>query len=187
MDLETDDPVAGNEFDPDDLMPTGESIGCAPSLPLSHHSTPAGQYQALVAARLAEQELLTPIDRISQRLDLGAFQTACRQIQAQANALNLPDVSEILNSFKSWLFTREVPDEPTNSDVHWREAHALGPPWTGLARIGLRYCSIGTSEADVERVIGEQRQIQGSFGGNFGTETLHARLVLRHQHPSSET
>jgi hypothetical protein len=36
-------------------------------------------------------------------------------------------------------------------------------------------------------VIGEQQQIQGPFGVNFGTETLHARLVLRHQHPSSDT
>jgi hypothetical protein len=131
---------------------------------------------------LDEQEALTPIERVSQRLDLGAFRTACQQIQVQANSFNLPNAENSLTAFTSWVFTRDVYDAPTNSNLHWREVHALGPPWIGLARIGLRFTSSGTSEADVERMIGEQQQIQGDFGVNYGTETLHARLVLRHQH-----
>jgi hypothetical protein len=182
LDMEQDGPIPGGEFNPDDLMPIGETASGSAAVPLSHHGTAASRYQALVAALLEEQALLTPVECVSQRLDAGAFQIACKQIQDQADSLSLPDARNIVSAFRAWLFARNVPDEPVNPDAHWRELHARGPAWTALARIGLRYASIATSEADVERVIGEQQQIQGPSGVNFGTETLHARLVLRHHH-----
>jgi hypothetical protein len=43
-----------------------------------------------------------------------------------------------------------------------------------------RYASIGTSEAPAERLLSEQKDIQGPHGVNFGIEKLHARLVGRH-------
>jgi hypothetical protein len=44
----------------------------------------------------------------------------------------------------------------------------------------MSYTSMGTSEAEVERRLEEQQDSQG----RYGTETLHARLVLRHEHPN---
>jgi hypothetical protein len=82
---------------------------------------------------------------------------------------------------REWLFTASIPDVPELPEPHGREVHARNPEWKDLARIGVRCANMGVSEPDVEKLIGEQQQIQGPHGVNFGTDTLHARLVLRHQ------
>jgi hypothetical protein len=46
---------------------------------------------------------------------------------------------------------------------------------------------MGTSEAEVERLLREQKHVQGMHDKNYGTETLHARLVLRHDDLSETT
>jgi hypothetical protein len=113
-------------------------------------------------------------------LDAGAYQIAKREISAMASALGMA-VDMLIKRFDEWLFTLNVPDAPTDPHCHWREVHSISPDWTELARISLRYASIGTNEASVERLIGEQKPIQGPHGVNYGTETPHAHLVLRHE------
>jgi hypothetical protein len=57
----------------------------------------------------------------------------------------------------------------------------MAPEWREMARIGVTYASIETSEAFLDRLLGEQKEIQGHHGVNFGTETFQARLVLRYE------
>jgi hypothetical protein len=47
--------------------------------------------------------------------------------------------------------------------------------------IDVRYAPVATSEADVEKILGEQPELQGAYGVNYGADTLHAQLVLRHE------
>jgi hypothetical protein len=129
---------------------------------------------------LEEQSNMEVSERLAARLDRGAFQMACSQIRHMASALQLnPD--EIEARFRAWLFTAEVPDAPTITDSHWREVHSIDEKWVGMARIGVRYASIATSEAEVERLFRERQDVQGMHGVNFGTHTLDARLVLRYE------
>jgi hypothetical protein len=97
-----------------------------------------------------------------------------------ASALDL-NRDQIGEKLMRGLFTDEIPNAPITSDLHWRRIHAIDETWTGLARIGVRYASIATSEADVGRRLGEQKDVQGFHGVNFGSQTLHARLVSRYE------
>jgi hypothetical protein len=84
--------------------------------------------------------------------------------------------------FRCWMFKGQVPDILTDEDIHWRTVHALGDKWKDLARIGVRYAAMATSEAEVERLFSVQKNGQGILGVNFGTATLDARLFLRYEH-----
>jgi hypothetical protein len=97
-----------------------------------------------------------------------------------ARALGM-DADQITVKLPDWLFTLEILDAPTIPDLHSREVHAKHPDWRDFARIGVCYASIATSEADIERILGEQQELQGAHGVNYGTNTLHAQLVLRHE------
>jgi hypothetical protein len=145
--------------------------------------TRVGQQRADFSKALEQQYAATVNERLSTRLDVGAFHTAQRQVREMASALGM-EADNVANQLGEWLFTLEIPDAPTIPDLHWRDVHARHPKWRDLARIGIRYASIATSEAAVERILGEQQEVQGLHGVNYGTETLHARLVLRHAvHP----
>jgi hypothetical protein len=50
--------------------------------------------------------------------------------------------------------------------MHWREANAISEKWRDLARIGVRYASLATSEAAVERLLG------GREGGRMFRERM---------------
>jgi hypothetical protein len=113
-------------------------------------------------------------------LDTGAFHIAKGEIRQMATTLGM-DADQIVVKLRDWLFTLEIPDASTIRDLHWREVHARHPDWRDFARIGMHYASVTTSEADVERILGVQPELQGVHGANCETATLHARLVLRHE------
>jgi hypothetical protein len=138
------------------------------------------QQRAAFREALRCQQILSFGDRLGHGLDVGVFPVACEEIRKTSAALSM-NAAHIEEKFPEWLFTDHVPQTSVNSDAHWREVHAMGADWRDLARIGVRYASIGTSEADVERLLREQKDIQGLHGVNYGTETLHARLCLRHE------
>jgi hypothetical protein len=97
-----------------------------------------------------------------------------------ASPLDLkPD--QIEEKLMRWLFTDEISNASTRSDLHWRRVHAIDETWTGLARIGVQYASMATSEADVERRLGEQKDVQGFHGVSSRTQNLHTRLVLKYE------
>jgi hypothetical protein len=142
-------------------------------------STRVAQQRADFDQELTRQRALNLADRLNQSLEMGAFCMAIKRVKHMAEALGI-DQNELEIRLREWLFTQSVPDIQGCPDQHWREVHAQSPAWRNLARIGVRYATIGTSEAEVERLIGEQQEIQGQHGVNFGTDTLHARLVVRH-------
>jgi hypothetical protein len=177
--------------------PDADDIGPSPEAPIEEVQIPAesfsdvandppvpltrvGQQRAEFAMALDQQWATTINERLCSRLDTGAFHIAQAQVRQMAGALGM-DPDEASDKLGEWLFTLEIPDAPTIPDLHWREVHARHPKWKDLARIGIRYASMATSEATVERILGEQQEVQGAHGVNYGTETLHARLVLRHE------
>jgi hypothetical protein len=129
---------------------------------------------------LNKQLSMTLSERFLEPLDEGAFHIALRKVKEMATTLGM-DPERIEKRFRKWLFTNQVPDAPTIANLHWREVHAIGEKWHDLARIGVRYASLATSEADVERLLGEREDVQGAHGVNFGTQTLDARLALRYE------
>jgi hypothetical protein len=45
---------------------------------------------------------------------------------------------------------------------------------------------MGTSEAEVDRRLCEQKDLQGRHGVNFGTQVLHSHLAIRYaEYPNS--
>jgi hypothetical protein len=129
---------------------------------------------------LENQFAATINERFSARLDMGAFHIAKHEGRQMAMTLGM-DADQITVKFRDWLFILEIPDAPTVPDLHSREVRARHPDLRDFVGIGVRYVSAVTSEADVERILGEQQELQGTHGVNYGTDTLHARLVLRHE------
>jgi hypothetical protein len=124
---------------------------------------------------------LTPSERLAARLDDGAWNVAVSRVREVAADLEMVP-ERVGKKFRSWLFKGKVPDCPTEADLHWRTVHALGAVWEDLARIGVRYAAMATSEAEVERLLSVQKDVQGIHGVHFGTATLDARLFLRYEH-----
>jgi hypothetical protein len=63
-------------------------------------------------------------------------------------------------------------------DLLWRKVHGRDPEHQMLAHIALRFITLGTREADVERLLSRQRAIQGQHETNSRTDMLHARFSL---------
>jgi hypothetical protein len=108
--------------------------------------------------------------RLSTRLDAGTFHITLDETTEMPQSLGL-DVMHIERSLRQLLFTLDVPDAPTNPELHEREVHARGPQWKDLARIGLRFASTATSEAEVERLLREQQDIHGLHAMGHHLET----------------
>jgi hypothetical protein len=78
--------------------------------------------------------------------------------------------------------SRVLLDPPTIPDLHWRGVRARHSESKDLAGIWMPSVPIAASEADVEG-LGEQQDVQKPDGVNFGMETFHSHLVLRHEIP----
>jgi hypothetical protein len=65
------------------------------------------------------------------------------------------DVDQIAVKPRDWFLTLEIPDAPTIPNLHSREVHARHPDRRDFARISMHYALVATSEADVERILGE--------------------------------
>jgi hypothetical protein len=65
-----------------------------------------------------------------------------------------------------------------DSDVFWRRSHGLANEYKEISRVALRFITLGASEADGERLLSQQRAIQGIHGTNYQVETIHARIHL---------
>jgi hypothetical protein len=168
----------------EDPIPGGGRHQFAPLVPpldLSNRRlTHAAQQRSDFERAISAQQTLTVSEGLIETIERDSFTIALGRTNVIAAALDF-DVEHVEMGLREWLFTASILDGPELPDPHWREEYARNPEWKDLGRIGVRYASMRVSEADVERLIGEQQQIQGLHGVNFGTEMLHARLVLRHQ------
>lgn len=68
-----------------------------------------------------------------------------------------------------------------DSNRIWRRAHTY-KEWKTFSEISIIYSSLGTSEAEIERLISLHRVIVGDRSTNIGNETLQACLRL-YNHP----
>ena len=87
----------------------------------------------------------------------------------------------IEEKFRLWIYA-DRSDTPTkfsigqSPDTIWRRVPAFCEEWRQFADVSLRLVTIGTSEADCERSLSRQKDIQGLHTTNVRTETLETRL-----------
>ena len=87
----------------------------------------------------------------------------------------------IRERLRVWLFAprEETPtchDVAQSPDTIWRRVPANSEDWRSFAELALRFVTISTSEADCERMLSRQRDLQGLRTSSIRTELLDARL-----------
>jgi hypothetical protein len=133
--------------------------------------------------QVLEQEASTPIEeRLNRDLLAGVLQTAQEQIVQLCQPLGYPP-DDIVNLFHKWWQEADVGDHDLTPDDYWREYHGQSTALGRLAHIALRFVTLGCSEADIERLLSEQKHLQGIHGTNYRMDTLQAREVLRETRP----
>jgi hypothetical protein len=143
--------------------------------------TSGGQTFAKFREELESQRRLDLVSRLRQNVIDGIVPIAYRAIMDVAIPLQCK--RDVTKDFERWLFDADAPERPfpddsLNPNMYWRSMHAKGDQSHELSMIALRFISLAASEAEVERTLSLQKNIQGLHGTNYGTETLHARLVL---------
>jgi hypothetical protein len=103
---------------------------------------------------LSAEQTLTVNQQFSEMMERNAVTIALGRTKTIAATLDL-NAEHMEMGHREWLFTVSIPDVSELPDPHWREVHARNPEWKGLARVEVRYASMGISEADVERLIGD--------------------------------
>ena len=89
--------------------------------------------------------------------------------------------NDVEEKLRTWLYC-ERSDTPTRYTVGespntiWRRVPAVREDWRQFADVALRFVTMGTSEADCERSLSRQKDIQGLHTTNIRVETLEARL-----------
>ena len=110
-----------------------------------------------------------------------------RAFQSLASVGEMQGLDEeyIYNVFRSWLFSDRA-HSPTrlerrcSPDVIWRRAPAHEESWRGISMVALRYVTLGASEADCERSLSAQKNIQGLHTTKVGIDLLESRLRARY-------
>ena len=115
------------------------------------------------------------------------YQYAVQQISETATTLEI-DAQLANKLFDQWLFNKTstlsfssfISQDPS---IMWRKAIATNSDWKPLAIIALHFVSLGTSEADVERCVSIQRDMQiNKTRINLSTIKARMKLRLREQH-----
>jgi hypothetical protein len=100
------------------------------------------------------------------------------------------DVEFIEECFDKWLWedTRKLPFAKFlagDPDEMWRQAHKCAG-WSTFSNFALRFITIGTSEAEVERLISVQRDIAALKSVRVTPKMAMARLQMRLSRQRSE-
>ena len=109
-----------------------------------------------------------------------SFARACQELCRTGNILGL-DEKYVYSIFRSWVFD-DRDKTPTRWQVGmspndtWRQVPANCEEWRSFAELAIRFVTIGTSEADCERMLSRQKDIQGIRTNNIRAELLEARL-----------
>ena len=108
------------------------------------------------------------------------FAKACQELCRIGKILGL-DEQYVYRMFRSWVFDdrNQTPTKWqigfTPNDI-WRQVPANCEEWRSFAELAVRLVTIGTSEADCERMLSKQKDIQGIRTNNIRVELLEARL-----------
>jgi hypothetical protein len=128
--------------------------------------------------RLAEEFDVPLVDRLLRNLLDGILDCVQVPVDRLCQALAYP-TDEILTSFHERWADGSVEDQGQHPDAYWRQFHGHSDALGRFAHVALRFITLGCSEADIERLLSEQRHLQGVHGTHYRTDTLHAREVLR--------
>jgi hypothetical protein len=74
--------------------------------------------------------------------------------------------------------SEDWPIDAIDPDAFWRRSHGLGNEYKEISCVSLGFITLGPSEGTVERLLSQQKTIQGIHGINYQLETIHARLTL---------
>jgi hypothetical protein len=90
---------------------------------------------------------------------------------------------QTIQSFHNWIQTADETLRfsllgDRSPDTIWRNAHQYDD-WRDFAELAMRIVTLGTSEADVERIIRIHRDIASLKGTQYAHQTLRNRLQLR--------
>ena len=105
---------------------------------------------------------------------------ALAELTDMGRRLGVPP-NEVEEKFRTWIYCPRS-DSPTRYSVGespntiWRRVPAISEDWRQFADVALRFVTMGTSEADCERSLSRQKDIQGLHTTNIRVETLEARL-----------
>lgn len=105
---------------------------------------------------------------------------AFAEIERLGNILGI-DCNYLHKCFREWLY-EDRNDTPTKYEQGqspnsiWRRVPAVDGHWRDFAQIALRLVTIGTSEADCERSLSKQRDVQGLHANSIRTDLLEARM-----------
>lgn len=109
-----------------------------------------------------------------------SYSSACEELVRMGGILGV-DQDYMREKMAVWLFAprEETPtyhDIGHSPDTIWRRAPANCEHWRPFAEVALRFTTISTSEADCERMLSRQKDIQGIRTSNIRTQLLDARL-----------
>lgn len=148
----------------------------------------AGEISEDDDANPTENELLTRNELMALSLDARlnvdiykfSHAKALREIVRVGRLFGVEE-GYIQDKLSVWLYGRreENPTSPNvghSPDKIWRCVPASCEDWRQFAEIALRFVTISTSEADCERLLSRQRDIQGIRTSNIRAELLEALL-----------
>ena len=108
------------------------------------------------------------------------FSVAFTEIKRLGEILEI-DERYLYERYRTWVFERRS-DTPTcheigeSPDHIWRRVPAVDNGWRDFSEIALRLVTITTSEADCERSLSRQRDVQGIRTSVISTDLLEARM-----------
>lgn len=108
------------------------------------------------------------------------FSVAFTEIKRLGEILEI-DERYLYERYRTWVFERRS-DTPTCHEIGqcpdhiWRRVPAVDNGWRDFSQIALRLVTITTSEADCERSLSRQRDVQGIRTSVISTDLLEARM-----------
>ena len=98
------------------------------------------------------------------------------------NSLGATDAQSIVSQLHQWWFDLTLHDylaiqADDTTDYYWRRLIMVSET-NEIALACLRLSSIGTSEAEVERLFSIQKNMLSRTVTNLGTATLHHKCIL---------
>lgn len=142
----------------------------------------------ILSSNITFKETISELDKMSfkEKMKMNIYKELYREglktLESYSEILNInPEL--IIEQFDIWLF-----DDPTKHPfeqllnkspvVMWQMLSSYSKEWELFAYIGLRLSQIGVSEADAERILKNQKEIQASKMTNISTESMQARMIL---------
>jgi hypothetical protein len=129
---------------------------------------------------LLEEALTNTLEeRLGRDLADGILEVIQHPIDYLSECLGYSAVDFQLMLREWWENDDEGADQSCHPDQYWRRYHGRSHKLGSLARVALRFITLGCSEADIERLRSEEKHFQGVHGTNYRMDTLQAREILR--------